>query len=107
MISRDSAPSNKADKILLETLSCSENLVVIGSMGIVGIAGYGYQIFTRVREVIKRFNPFVMILGLSYLGVFLMTQVNPGEFCPLPYEMMVVMLFAIIEKEPERVKIKN
>ncbi|MBQ8387591.1 MAG: O-antigen ligase family protein [Clostridia bacterium] len=80
---------------------------VIGSMGIVGIAGYGYQIFTRVREVIRRFNPFVMILGLSYLGVFLMTQVNPGEFCPLPYEMMVVMLFAIIEKEPERVKIKN
>lgn len=80
---------------------------IIGSMGIVGIAGYGFQIFTRVREVIKRFNSFVMILGLSYLGVFLMTQVNPGEFCPLPYEMMVVMLFVLIEKEPERVKNKK
>ena len=80
---------------------------IIGSMGAVGILGYGYQIFKRIREVICRFNPYVMTLGLSYLGVLLITQVNPGEFCPLPYELMAVMLFIMIEKEPEREKIKN
>ena len=27
-----------------------------------------------------------------------MSLVNPGEFCPVPYELLVVMMFAIIER---------
>ncbi len=79
---------------------------VIGSMGLVGILAYGYQIFGRVEAVVKKFSPYVLTLGLSYLGMLLMSQVNPGEFCPLPYELMVVMLFVLIEKEPNREKPK-
>ena len=80
---------------------------IIGSMGIVGVLAYGYQIIGRISAVIKKFSPYVLTLGLSYLGMLLMSQVNPGEFCPLPYELMVVMLFILIEKEPDREKSKK
>ena len=76
-------------------------------MGVVGVLAYGYQAFGRFKIWIKTKNPLNTALFLSYVGLLLMSQVNPGEFCPLPYEMMIVMLFVIIEKEPERVKIKN
>lgn len=79
---------------------------VIGSMGAVGILAYGYQIIGRVWLTVKKFSPYVMTLGLSYFGMLLMTQVNPGEFCPLPYELMVVILFIMIENEPDR-RLKN
>ncbi len=77
---------------------------VIASMGILGIFAYGYQIIGRVWAVIKKFSPYVLTLGLSYFGMLLMSQVNPGEFCPLPYALMVVMLFIMIEQEPNREK---
>ena len=31
-----------------------------------------------------------------------MSQTNPGEFCPFPYEMLAVMIFVIIETRNER-----
>lgn len=30
-----------------------------------------------------------------------MSQTNPGEFCPFPYEMLAVMIFVIIETRNE------
>lgn len=71
---------------------------IIGSMGCLGIAAYGYQLFGRVRLVFKNFTPYTCTLGLSYLGLFLMSQVNPGEFCPLPYGLLAVLTFIMIEK---------
>lgn len=31
-----------------------------------------------------------------------MSQTNPGEFCPFPYEMLAVMIFVIIETRNEQ-----
>ena len=39
-----------------------------------------------------------LCLGVSYLGILLMSQVNPGEFCPLPFELLTVLLFILQEK---------
>lgn len=75
---------------------------IIGSMGIVGILCYGYQIVRRFFMIVKRMSSYVMALGLSYIGIFMMSQVNPGEFCPLPYELLVVFIFVMIENEKER-----
>lgn len=75
---------------------------IIGSMGIVGILCYGYQIVRRMFMIVKRMSAYVMAIGLSYIGIFMMSQVNPGEFCPLPYEFLVVFIFIIIENEKER-----
>ena len=40
----------------------------------------------------------VRILTLSYLGMFLISLCNPGEFCPFPNAALMVMLFAQAEE---------
>ena len=42
------------------------------------------------------------VLFLCYGGLLLMSQTNPGEFCPFPYEMLAVMIFVIIETRKEK-----
>lgn len=71
---------------------------VIGSLGLFGIFAYTYQIIVRIGLVFKKKTPYNLCLGISYLGILLMSQVNPGEFCPLPYELLTVLIFIILEK---------
>lgn len=70
---------------------------VIGSFGTLGILAYGYQFFRRSRVFWSRISYFTLAVYISYIGVFMMSLVNPGEFCPVPYEFMVVFMFAVIE----------
>ncbi|MEA4964983.1 MAG: O-antigen ligase family protein [Oscillospiraceae bacterium] len=74
---------------------------IIGSMGLVGLAAYGFQFFGRVRLLWSKRSPLVVAAALSFLGVFLMSMTNPGEFCPLPNELLVVLLFALLEDCPD------
>ncbi len=74
---------------------------VVGSFGTVGILAYGYSIVTRFSLFLTKSNVWKMTLGLSYLGVFMMSMVNPGEFSPIPYEMMTVLLFIYLENSEE------
>ncbi len=76
---------------------------IIGSLGAVGIFAYAFQLISRFWLVIKKHSIFVCVLGMSYLGVLLMSQVNPGEFCPVPYELLTVIIFIFIESEPDRI----
>ena len=64
---------------------------VMGSMGLVGIVAYG-RLLQGSRD------PFVRILTLSYLGMFLISLCNPGEFCPFPNAALMVMVFAQAEE---------
>lgn len=70
---------------------------IIGSLGLVGIAAYGYQFFGRLSLIFKKPSPSALTLGLSYAGILLMSMVNPGEFCPVPYELLAVLLFIFLE----------
>lgn len=70
---------------------------VIGSFGSVGILAFGYSIATRFSLFLTKTNVWKMTLGFSYLGVFMMSMVNPGEFSPIPYEIMTVLLFVYLE----------
>lgn len=72
---------------------------IIASMGSIGIAAYGYQLILRFTLIIrKKCTPLRMTLGISYIGVLLMSQFNPGEFCPIPYAIMAVAIFAMLEQ---------
>ena len=70
---------------------------IIGSMGIVGILAYGFQCLGRIKLIFQKRTVWSLCLGISYLGVLLMSQVNPGEFCPLPFELLTVLLFIFQE----------
>lgn len=70
---------------------------IVGSFGLVGVVAYSYQIYGRISLIFKRIDRTSMALGLSYLGILLMSQVNPGEFCPLPYGALTVIIFALLE----------
>lgn len=74
---------------------------IVGSLGLVGIAAYGYQLCARVRIYFQNPGFTNRTFFLSYIGLLLMSQVNPGEFCPVPYAMLAVTCFALIESPEE------
>ena len=74
---------------------------IIGSMGLLGVAAYGFQAFMRGKAVFTKKSKWSLCLGISYLGVLMMSQVNPGEFCPLPFELLTVLLFVLQERRIE------
>ena len=74
---------------------------IIGSMGVLGIIAYGFQLFVRARLTFTRRSPWSTCLGVSYLGLLLISQVNPGEFCPLPFLLLATLLFILQERRLE------
>ena len=74
---------------------------IIGSMGLLGVIAYGLQLFIRAKLVFTRVSPWSICLGISYLGLLLMSQVNPGEFCPLPFLLLATLLFILQERRLE------
>lgn len=70
---------------------------IIGSMGMIGVLAYGFQLFNRLKLVLKSKRYDAWVLCVCYLGLLMMSQVNPGVFCPLPYELLAVMIFILIE----------
>lgn len=65
---------------------------VIGGMGLIGVLAYGYQTWLRASLALRKASRWSLVLGISYLGIFLMSQVNPGEFCPVPFQTLAVLL---------------
>ena len=80
---------------------------IIGSLGIVGILAYGYQLVARVRIYLKNPSFVNRTFFLSYIGLLLMSQVNPGEFCPVPYAMLAVTCFALIESTEDDIPLTD
>ena len=87
---------------------------IIAGLGLVGILAYGYQFYLRLKTTFnyvksnsgkKRFA--AITLFMSYVGVLLMSQVNPGLFCPLPYSLLAVMIFATIDSETKTINLKQ
>ena len=68
-----------------------------GSLGILGILCFGYQLFLRVKLAFTRRDFPEVTLSLCYAGLLLMSQVNPGEFCPLPYALIATMIFLFLD----------
>ena len=71
---------------------------ILGSMGVVGVLAFGYQLFARTRIILKKSSALRWTLALSYFGIFAASMIQPGEFAPMPYELLAVMLFVVLEK---------
>lgn len=71
---------------------------VIGSFGLVGVAAFLFQLYNRMKVIWEKITIFNLALFISYAGLFMMSLVNPGEFCPVPYGMMATLLFIICDK---------
>lgn len=88
------------------TINWTHNFIfqILGSMGIFGVAAYGYQLFVRVKMILWNRDPFGMACALSYLGLFVISMFQPGEFCPMPYAAMAVLIFTVLENCGEQPK---
>ena len=79
---------------------------VIASLGSVGIVAYllqaGVQIrvfFRSLKGASDKEKALLFTLGMSYVGVLMMSQVNPGLFCPIPYGLLATVIFAMMDGE--------
>ena len=79
---------------------------VVASMGCVGILAYLYQGFEHLRTFVRslrvakgdaRERALLVTLFMSYVGVLMMSQVNPGLFCPIPYGLLATVIFALMD----------
>ena len=77
---------------------------VIGGLGVVGILAYGYQLVWRVVLFFKNRSLLHFAFLMSYMGLFLMSQVNPGEFCPMPYAALAMTYFAVMESDSRDIR---
>ncbi len=65
---------------------------VWGSFGIVGILAYGYQFYERVRFFMNDKSLFVKTVFLSFIGLEMMSLVNPGIFAPAYLVILTIMI---------------
>ena len=75
---------------------------IVAGLGLVGTLAYAFLFWRRGVLARRCKDALSRALFLAYVGLFLMSQVNPGEFCPLPYEMIAVMIFLFLEDPVER-----
>ncbi|MDR2646613.1 MAG: O-antigen ligase family protein [Oscillospiraceae bacterium] len=73
-------------------------LQVLASLGLVGVAAYLLQMIARVRIFLKTRSAFHGALFIAFLGIEMMSLVNPGVFAPLPYLLLVTIFLVIAEK---------
>jgi len=70
---------------------------IVGGLGLCGVAAWGYQLYGRAKLSVGAWRTTDFGFALCYLGLFLMSLVNPGEFCPVPYAFLAVCCFAALE----------
>ncbi len=75
-----------------------ELIQVPASFGLVGVAAFGYQFIKRCKLLLTEKTLLNLTFFLSYFSLELMSQVNPGIFCPIPYLMLVTLYFSLAEK---------
>lgn len=75
-----------------------EPIQIAGSFGIVGIVAFVYQFIKRNLLIWKHATLFNMTIFLSYISLELMSLVNPGILCPMPYLLLVIIYMIVVEK---------
>ncbi len=81
---------------------------IIGSLGLFGLACYGYQFYVRVRALYRmKKSLYATAIAAAYAGLLLYSQIDPGIFAPFPVAAMAVLLAVLAEgeeKEPNAVE---
>ncbi len=79
---------------------------IIASMGIVGAICYAYQLFIRLKVLIKR-NFFNLFMLCGFAGFEGYSCVNTGDFSPIPFAILIVMIFSVCEKSNSATENEN
>ena len=77
---------------------------ILASLGLVGLFAYALQTIYRLRaifEVKSRFNLFTLY---SILGFAAYSMVNVGYFVPLPYVVVMLFMFIILDRNNALIK---
>ena len=68
-----------------------------GSMGLLGVGTYLYQLVIRAKLILTKPTAERTALGLIYLGLFLYSQTDVGEFAPIPFVVIALIVFVLLE----------
>ncbi len=74
---------------------------ILGSLGLCGVLGYTVLLGTRARLMLYRPDARSLAVSLTALSLFLYSQTDPGEFMPIPFGMMAVLAFVLLERHAE------
>ncbi len=75
-----------------------EPIQIAASFGLVGIAAFIYQFIKRNMLIWKKATLFNMTVFLSYISLEMMSLVNPGILCPVPYLLLITLFLVVVEK---------
>ncbi len=75
-----------------------EPIQIAASFGIVGIVAFVYQFIKRNLLIWKKATLFNMTIFLSYISLEMMSLVNPGILCPMPYLLLITLFMVVVEK---------
>lgn len=75
-----------------------EPIQVAASFGVFGIVAFVYQFIKRNVLIWKKATLFNMTVFLSYISLEMMSLVNPGILCPVPYLLLVTLFLVVVEK---------
>ncbi len=74
---------------------------IFGSMGLVGAAAYTLHLGVRARLAFFCPDQKSVAITLTALSLFLYSMTDPGEFMPIPFGMMAVLAFVLLERHAE------
>lgn len=72
---------------------------IVGGYGLLGIFAFGYMYYKKGKIIfadIKKDN-FFLFTFLAFLGFELYSLIDTGTFVPIPMQMIIVILFSILE----------
>lgn len=75
-----------------------EPIQIAASFGVVGIVAFVYQFIRRNMLIWRKATLFNMTIFLSYISLEMMSLVNPGILCPLPYLLLITLFMVVVEK---------
>lgn len=76
---------------------------IIGSLGLFGLACYGYQFYVRLRTLYRmKKSIYTTAIAASYVGLLLYSQIDPGIFAPFPVAALAVLLLVLAEGQEEK-----
>ncbi len=76
---------------------------IFGSLGLVGAAAYLYAFVLSVQTIFRAERGiFTKALVLSYFGILLYSQIDPGIFVPMPFMPLTVILFICLEAREKK-----
>lgn len=76
---------------------------ILASTGAIGFAAYAWQFLVRMKIAFKR-NSFNIMALIGFLGFEGYSCVNTGDFTPLPFAVLAVFIFLVLERYTKTVK---